>query len=259
MMMKLSDIKAKKSLGQNFLINQGILDKIVSAAELAPEDTVLEIGPGTGNLTKKLSEKAGRVIAIEKDRRLIEDLKKGLQGTNVEIVEGDILKLDIETLFRNSKLDIRISDYKVIGNIPYYITSHLLKTIFNSWPTPELIILTVQKEVAQRIVVRQPDMNLLALSVQLYSSPEIISYISKGSFRPTPKIDSAIIKLVPKEGISTEENEKALAIAKKAFAGKRKQLQNTLKGINLESLGINPASRPEELSTEDWLKIASEV
>ena len=116
------ELSPKKSLGQNFLINQGILDKIVSAAELCPDDTVLEIGPGTGNLTKPLSEKAGRVIAIEKDRRLIEDLKEKFKNSNIEIIEGDILKLDIRKLFENCKLKIENYDYKVVGNIPYYIT-----------------------------------------------------------------------------------------------------------------------------------------
>src|SRR3989344_5827810 len=154
------ELSPKKSLGQNFLINQGILDKIVSAAELCPDDTVLEIGPGTGNLTKPLSEKAGRVIAIEKDRRLIEDLKEKFKNSNIEIIEGDILKLDIRKLFENCKLKIENYDYKVVGNIPYYITSNLLKTIFEKWPKPKLIVLTVQKEVAKRIIAKPPDMNL---------------------------------------------------------------------------------------------------
>lgn len=246
---------AKKSLGQNFLINQGILSKIVTTAEPTKDDLVVEIGPGTGNLTKLLSEKAGRVVAIEKDRRLIGELKEKFLNTNIKIIEGDILKLDIEELFRNLKLEIRNSNYKVVGNIPYYITSNLLRTIFEKWPRPRLIVLTVQKEVAKRIVAKPPDMNLLALSVQLYSDTKVVSYISKGSFRPLPKVDSAIIKLIPKEETDAKENEEVLIIAKKAFAGKRKQLQNTLPEINFESLGIDPKSRPEELSVPDWLKI----
>ena len=261
----------KKSLGQNFLINQGILEKIVSAAELKKSDTVLEIGPGTGNLTKLLSEKAGRVIAIEKDHRLIEGLQEKFQNTNVEIIEADVLKLETETLIGNWKLET--GNYKIVANIPYYITSNLLRTIFEKWsrssddrgsstksgPKPELIVLTVQKEVAQRILAKPPDMNLLALSVQLYSKPKIMSYISRGSFRPIPKVDSAIIKLTPKNETDIRENERVLSIAKKSFAGKRKQIQNTLPEINFESLEINPKSRPEELSLENWLKIASSL
>lgn len=254
----------KKSLGQNFLINQGILDKIVTAAELSKDEIVVEIGPGTGNLTVKLSEKAGKVIAIEKDYRLIERLQEKFKNTNVEIIEGDALKIDIETLV-NVPLSKASGNwkYKVVGNIPYYITSNLLKTIFESasWrmARPKLIVLTVQKEVAQRIVVRPPYMNLLALSVQLYSEPKIIGYISKGSFRPMPKVDSAIIKLTPYPKTNTESIKKVLELAKKAFAGKRKQLKNTIGTEILEESGVKPESRPQELSLNDWLKIVSEV
>ncbi len=260
------DTKPKKSLGQNFLINQGILDKIVSAGELTPNDTVLEIGPGTGNLTKLLSEKilqsnsiqTGRVIAVEKDHRLIAELQEKFKNTNVEIIEGDIWKLKFENL------KLTVGEYKIVANIPYYITSHLLKTIFESddWRAtkPKLIVLTVQKEVAQRIVAKPPDMNLLALSVQLYAEPKIISYISRGSFRPMPNVDSAIIKLIPHPNT---EAEKILSIAKIAFAGKRKQLRNTLKQILpdieeiLNQTDIGPNARPEELSVEDWIKVCS--
>lgn len=260
-------ISPKKSLGQNFLINAGILEKIVNAAELNLDDTVLEIGPGTGNLTKLLSEKAGRVIAIEKDYRLIEELREKFKNTNVEIVEADILKLEINKLFENCKLKIVNCDYKVIGNIPYYITSHLLKTIFEEWPRPELIVLTVQKEVAQRIVAKPPDMNLLALSIQLYSDPKIVGYISKGSFRPMPKVDSAIIKLTPKNNehgaMSTDHFFKLI---KAGFSGKRKQLVNNLSknfGMMKENLfkvfaqiGIKPDIRAENLSLDQWIELS---
>ncbi|OGM98352.1 MAG: ribosomal RNA small subunit methyltransferase A [Candidatus Yanofskybacteria bacterium RIFCSPLOWO2_01_FULL_41_34] len=251
------EITPKKTLGQNFLINAGILEKIVDAAELNKDDTILEVGPGTGNLTRLLSEKAGRVIAVEKDHRLIEDLEKEFPA--VKFIEGDILKLDINELFRNLKLEIRNSHYKVAGNIPYYITSHLLKTIFERWPKPKLMVLTIQKEVAQRIVAKPPDMNLLALSIQLYAEPKIIGYISKGSFRPIPKVDSAIIKMKPKEGLGIKNNEKVLILAKKAFAGKRKQLKNTIGPEILNKAGVKLELRPEELSLEDWLKITSKV
>ncbi|KKR02610.1 MAG: Ribosomal RNA small subunit methyltransferase A [Candidatus Yanofskybacteria bacterium GW2011_GWA1_39_13] len=244
------EINPKKSLGQNFLINAGVLEKIVDAAEITKEDTVLEVGPGTGNLTKLISERAGSVVAIEKDYRLIEDLK--LKFPAIKLIEDDILK------FKPEEHGLKDNAYKIVANIPYYLTSNLLRIIFEKWPRPKLIVLTIQKEVAQRIIAKSPDMNLLALSIQLYSEPKIIGYISKGSFRPIPKVDSAIIKLTPKEGTNTEDNEKVIEVAKKAFAGKRKQLQNTLSEINLESLGINPKSRPEELSISDWLKMAED-
>ncbi len=259
----------KKSLGQNFLINQGILDKIVQATEIDPEDIVIEIGPGTGNLTEKLAERAGRVMAIEKDSRLIEPLKEKFKNTNVEIIEGDALKINIGTLISTllSKASGSWGDYKVVGNIPYYITSILLRTIFEKWPRPKLIVLTVQKEVAQRIVAKPPDMNLLALSIQLYSDPKIVGYISKGSFRPMPKVDSAIIRLNPKsEKLNPKQEEMFFKLAKAGFSGKRKQLVNNLSknfGMMKENLfkvfaqiGIKPDIRAENLSLNQWIELS---
>ena len=259
----------KKSLGQNFLINQGILDKIVQATEIDPEDIVIEIGPGTGNLTEKLAERAGRVMAIEKDSRLIEPLKEKFKNTNVEIIEGDALKINIGTLISTllSKASGSWGDYKVIGNIPYYITSHLLKTIFEEWPKPKLIVLTVQKEVAKRIVAKPPNMNLFALSIQFYAEPKIVGYISRGSFRPMPKVDSAIIKLTPKNNehgaMSTDHFFKLI---KAGFSGKRKQLVNNLSknfGMMKENLfkvfaqiGIKPDIRAENLSLDQWIELS---
>ncbi len=255
--MRSLNIKPKKSLGQNFLVNQGVLDKIVEGAEVGPEDVVLEIGPGTGNLTLKLAKKAKRVIAIEKDRRLIEELREKFKNTNVEIVEDDVLKLKIENL----KLD----NYKIVANIPYYITSNLLRTVFEKWPKPKLVVLTVQKEVAQRIMAKPPHMNLLALSVQFYSSPTIIGYVSKGSFRPTPKVDSAIIKIIPKK--DTPANKDIFfKLIKAGFAGKRKQLANNLSkkldlpkdkviGVLKES-GLDEKARAENLSLDKWAELS---
>src|SRR3989338_3787377 len=259
----------KKSLGQNFLINQGILDKIIQAVEVEPEDIIIEVGPGTGNLTEKLAKKADQVIAIEKDRRLIELLKEKFKDSNIEIVEGDALEVDIGNLLLSS-ISLaygRKVNYKVVGNIPYYITSNLLRTIFEKWPKPKLIVLTVQKEVAKRIVAKPPDMNLLALSVQLYSSPEIIGYVSKGSFRPMPKVDSAIIKLTPHATQhAIEETERFFKLIKAGFSGKRKQLMNNLVknfGIMRENLlkifektGLEPDIRAENLSLNQWIELS---
>ena len=256
--------KTKKSLGQNFLINPHILDKIVTAAEISKNDIILEIGPGTGLLTKKLADKAGQIIAIEKDNRLIEPLRERFRGyNNVEIKEGDILNTKIGELFENS-------EYKVVGNIPYYITSNLLRTVFEStdWqrPTgrgPALIVLTIQREVAQRIIAKPPHMNLLALSVQYYSEPEIIGYISKNNFRPVPKVDSAIIKLTPRHSTQDKtEDEKLFELIKIGFSEKRKQLANLLskklstdkEGIAnaFQKTGIRLDTRAENLSLEQW-------
>lgn len=263
-------ISPKKSLGQNFLINAGILQKIVAVAELTSADTVLEIGPGTGNLTKLLSEKAGRVIAIEKDYRLIELLKTELLTNskytgNVEVIKEDILK------FKPEEHGLKDDGYKIVANIPYYITSNLLRVIFESasWrmTSPKLIVLTIQKEVARRIVAKPPDMNLLALSVQLYSEPKIVSYVSRGSFRPIPKVDSAIIKLVPKTG-QPENREIFFRLIKAGFSEKRKRLVNNLAknfGVardNLlkifEKVGIESFARAENLSLNQWINLVRE-
>lgn len=267
----------KKSLGQNWLINPVILDKIIFAGEINKSDVVLEIGPGTGNLTEKLAEHADKIIAIEKDRRLIEYLERmfetpgpdstaPLNKVGVEIVEGDILKLNIKKLLKNSKLKIEDAHYKIVGNIPYYITSRLLRKIFEEWPWPELIVLTIQKEVAQRIMAKPPRMNLLALSVQYYSEPKIISYVSKNNFRPVPKVDSAIIKLSSRgKQAAKEETEKLFRFMKAGFAGKRKQLAGNLeRGLELErekileafeKAGIIQTARAENLSLDKWQEL----
>ena len=264
--MKLS-ITPKKSLGQNFLINSRILDKIAEAAEISKKDTVLEVGPGDGNLTQKLAQKAKKVIAVEKDRRLIDSLKEKFKDTNVEIIEADILKLKIETLIENLKL--RIENYKVVGNIPYYITSKLIRTIFEDWPKPKLVVLTIQKEVAQRITAKPPRMNLLALSVQFFAEPKIISYVSKENFRPVPKVDSALLRIKLRRAQQSKEfTERFFKIARAGFSQKRKFLISNLKGLGanknelaliFKELGINQKSRAEELVLEDWRRLAQTI
>lgn len=245
-----TDLPAKKSLGQNFLVNQGVLEKIAAASNLKPADIVLEVGPGKGALTEKLASGAGKVIAIEKDRRLIDELAEKFSGANVEIKEGDIMETN------PGGLGLKAGEYKLVANIPYYITSNLLRKIFEEWPRPALIVLMVQKEVAERIMAGPPDMNLLALSVQFFAEPEIIAHVSRGSFRPTPNVDSAVIRLTPKATpISKDLLDKIFAVAKKAFAGKRKQLKNTVGQEILLKAGIDPRERPEKLSLADWLKI----
>jgi 16S rRNA (adenine1518-N6/adenine1519-N6)-dimethyltransferase len=279
-------ISTKKSLGQNFLINKGVLNKIINAAELNNSDVVLEVGPGTGILTEKLAEKADKVIAVEKDCRLIEFLKNKFStksaeinnrhiAAKVEIVEGDILK-DFDILKYQS---IKEGKYKIIGNIPYYLTSRLLRIILSSeeenkkisenqkggkgseiktkWPKPNLIVLMVQKEVAQRIMAKPPHMNLLALTIQFYAKPEIISYVSRGSFQPMPKVDSAIIRLTPMLKTDPEKIIKVINLAKKAFSKKRKQLKNSIGQEILKKSNINLNKRPQELSPDEWLKIVT--
>lgn len=243
-------VHAKKSLGQNFLVNEGVLDRIVAAAEVSAQDTVLEIGPGTGALTRRLASTGARVIAVEKDRRLIGPLREKFADTPaVEIIEGDILTLDIGML--------KLGNYKVVANIPYYLTSHLIRLMLELWPSPALAVLMVQEEVARRMMASPPDMNLLALSVQLYAKPSMVMRVSRGSFRPMPDVDSAVIMINPEAGNEKREvAEKVLLMAKKAFGQKRKQLKATIPTESLENAGISPSARPQELSVSDWVHLA---
>ena len=181
------ETKASKGLGQNFLIDKNILNKILEAADLKSDDTVLEVGPGLGTLTQELAKKAKRVIAVEKDETMIEILKETLaEYKNVEVINEDILKYDLQ-----------IADYKLVANIPYYLTSPLIRKFLESKNPPKEIVLMMQKEVAQRICAKPGDMSLLAVSVQFYADAKIISIVSKNCFYPAPKIDSAIIKITP--------------------------------------------------------------
>lgn len=266
-------IKPKKSLGQNFLVNEGVYKKVVTALEIKGDDVIVEVGPGLGTLTGYLAESGAKIIAVEKDRLLIDHLKnKFKDDKNVTIIESDVLKFDP----RNYQL--RTTNYKLVGNIPFYLTSHLIRTVFEKWPHPEKIVLMLQKEVAQRIVAKPPDMSLLAVSVQYYSKPEIVSYVSAGSFYPPPEVDSAIIRLVPGEQFTAYSNNTEnyklktvnfFRVVRAGFAGKRKQLLNNLAaGLKISKqeiqqklslIDINPQRRAETITIEEWQKITNSL
>lgn len=260
-----TEVHAKKSLGQNFLVNPGIVAKIIIAADLSPDDTVLEVGPGTGILTEALAASGARIIAIEKDRRLIQDLEAKFSAAQIEIMEGDVLE------FRPAEHGLGDGDYKIVANLPYYITSYFLRMVFEEWPQPALMVLMVQKEVAQRLMAKPPAMNLLALSVQYYTEPRLVATVSRGSFRPIPKVGSAVIALLPRtrHPLPPEREVKFFELAKAAFAGKRKQLLNTLPGALgktkeetaaiLQEAGIDPSARPETVDMTQWLHLANTV
>lgn len=242
---------AKKSLGQNWLVNPGVVARIVEAAAIAPTDTIVEIGPGTGILTKALVTTGAHVIAIEKDRELIAPLRDQFSDfPNVEILELDALKFTPD----NWKLGTK--NWKLVANLPYYLASHLIRLITEQW-RPSEAVLMVQEEVANRIMASPPDMNLLALSVQLYSEPSLVMRVSRGSFRPIPKVDSAIIKLETRNlKLETASAQKILALARRAFGQKRKQLKATIPIEHLERAGIPPTARPQELSLAQWRTLA---
>ncbi len=248
-------IRPSKMLGQNFLTSKQAVKKIVGSADLTKTDTVLEVGPGTGSLTWELCQKAGKVIVIEKDQKMIEVLRERLRSWNVEnvtIIKEDILKFQIK------------EPCKVVGNLPFYLTSPLIRKFLESNPRPSLMVLVVQKEVAQRICAKPPRMSLLAVSVQIYSSPRIISYLSKKLFWPRPEVDAAVIEIVPKPS-RIGEKDLFFRIAKAGFSQPRKQLANNLsKGLGLEKdkisawlkkNGIDPSWRAEVLSLEQWIKL----
>jgi len=255
------ETRPSKGLGQNFLIDKNVLRRIIESADIKPNDIILEVGPGAGTLTQELARKAKKVIAVEKDRTMIEILKKTLKDfNNVEVVQGDILKLNLEPYTLNP--------YKIIANIPYYLTSHLIRKFLEEKNQPQEMILMLQKEVAQRICAKPPQMSLLAVSVQFYAEPKIISYVSKNCFWPSPKVDSAIIKIKPQ--VSEDKKQAGpdlfFKIIKAGFSQPRKQLAGNLSKIlkmDKEKTGawllnnnVNPSQRAETLSVEDWIRLA---
>ena len=251
-------LRADKSLGQNFLQDPFALEKITRAAEIQPEDSVLEIGPGLGSLTRYLAVSAKNVTAVELDPGLLPPLRAVLQPhPNVTVVQGDILKLPISQL-------IDQPGYLAVANIPYNITSAIIRHLLESQPKPRRIVLTVQKEVAERICANAGDLSLLALSVQVYGKPEIAARIPAGAFFPAPKVDSAVLKidvyedpLIPHGSLDT-----FFKLIKAGFGQKRKTLRNSLSaGLNirpadaetvLAKAGIDPKRRAETLSIEEW-------
>ena len=257
-------VKPKASLGQNFLIEPNIYEKILEASEIKRGDKIVEVGPGLGTLTEYLLEavgESGSIIAIEKDDVFVKILEdKFKNAKNVKIIHRDVLN------FKFQISNFKTKSYKIVGNIPYYLTSKLLRTVFEEWSRPELIVLMVQKEVAERIVVIPPKSNLLSTSVQYFSNPKIVKRISRGNFWPKPKIDSAIIKLNVKRKIKNEKYQKDFfKIVKAGFSGKRKQLINSFCHAlkmpkesvqkNLNTAGIDSKRRPETLTIPEWIKI----
>lgn len=254
-------LKPHKRLGQNFLISEKVLTELAHAAELSKDDIVLEVGAGIGTITLEVAQRAGKVIAVEKDRALIPIL---IQTTelckNVEIRQGDILKLPLGSIPCGTH-------YKLIGNIPYYLTAPLIRKFLEIDNPPKLIVLMVQKEVAQRICAKPPDMSILAVSVQVYAKPKIITYAPRSSFWPQPKVDSAILRIVPTDKNAEVNLSEFFRIVKAGFLSPRKQLLNNLsRGLDMSrdktrewllSSLIAPQRRAETLSIEEWTRLTS--
>ena len=261
------DARAKKSLGQHFLIDSGVLRKIVDAAELGPKDTVVEVGPGLGVLTAELAKRAGRVIAIELDDNLSAALKQSLPwASNLTVVHDDVLKVETSVLLESSGISAT-DDYKVVANLPYYITSAVLRHFLEGERRPALMVVMVQKEVAKAITALPGQMSLLSVSVQLYGVARIVSNVSAHSFLPPPKVDSAILKIMlhPRPFIAAEDTSSFFDVVRAGFCANRKQLINSLsQGLalskdeirpRLEKAGIEPMRRAETLTIPEWVKL----
>jgi 16S rRNA (adenine1518-N6/adenine1519-N6)-dimethyltransferase len=255
-------LRAHKGLGQNFLQDPLALEAIVAAAEIQVTDSVLEIGPGLGSLTRYLAESAEKVIAVELDAKLIPPLKDVLSRyQNVQIIHGDILKLSLKDLIEDD-------GYLVVANIPYYITSAVIRHLLENQSKPRRIVLTIQKEVARRICAKPGDMSLLALSVQVYGAPRIAAHIPAGAFFPTPKVDSAvlIIDIFAAPLVGQDLLDSFFKLIKAGFSQKRKTLRNSLSsGLHisptnaaelLTQANIDPQRRAETLSIEEWERLS---
>lgn len=260
-------IRPQKGLGQSFLADRRVLKHILGAAEICAADTVLEVGPGLGTLTEALAERAGKVVAVELDQQLIPILQERLRRfNNARLVWGDILALDIVDLLQAQQVPNTVA-YKVVANIPYNITSAVLRHLLEARIRPRLIVLMVQKEVAQRITAPPGDMSLLSVSVQFYGRPRLVHHVPARAFYPVPRVDSAIIRIEPHEQLPlpAEELEAFFDVVRAGFGQRRKQLRNALLhglGLSQETLAqalaqANIASdrRAQTLNIGEWIAL----
>jgi 16S rRNA (adenine1518-N6/adenine1519-N6)-dimethyltransferase len=263
-LLRRTGLRPEKSKGQNFLTDETALRRIVAASEINKEDVVLEVGPGLGSLTRYLAAAAKKVVAVELDPWLIPPLESVLTPwNNVTIIQGSILDFKIAEI-------IEQENYLVVANIPYYITSAIMRHLMENTPRPRRIVLTMQKEVAERICATPGDMSLLALSVQVYGAPEIAAQIPAAAFYPAPKVDSAVLKvnLYPDPLIPPEQIDTFFRLTKAGFSQKRKTLRNALSGglalppanaeLLLKASGIDPMRRAETLSIPEWKVVCDE-
>lgn len=261
------EFRLRKSLGQNLLTDPVYLRKIAAAANLSSDDLVLEIGPGTGNLTAHLLPGTGRVVAVELDRRMIEILEKRFQDAeNLTLIQGDILEVNLPQLLQPWLA--RFPTFKVVANLPYYLTSAAIRLLLECPVSPALAVLTVQLEVAQRICAEPGKMSLLAVAVQWYAQPRVVARVPAGAFSPVPKVDSAVLRLEPRSEpvapIPTEQQ--FFQVVKAGFSQKRKQLKNALSAglrmpppqveVAMRAAGVDPKRRAETLELEEWAALS---
>jgi 16S rRNA (adenine1518-N6/adenine1519-N6)-dimethyltransferase len=269
-LLKQWNLQPSKGLGQNFLTDRAALDRIVAAAELTPDGIVLEVGAGLGTLTRRLAHKAGHVVAVELDQRLMPVLQSVLSDRdNVTLIQGDILALDPAALVNAASVQHPASSiqYKVVANLPYYITSAVLRHLLEASLKPQRMVLTVQREVAERIVAQPGQMSLLAVSVQFYGRPRRLFRIRPGSFFPPPSVESAVVRvdLHATPPVRAADTGVFFRVVRAGFAQRRKQLRNALAAglgrspqevaAELTLAGVDPRRRAQTLSLEEWGRV----
>lgn len=252
------DIQPKKSLGQNFLFDKAVLARIMAAGEVTAADSVLEIGPGLGALTKVLAQTAVSVTAVELDQRFFPVLQSQLAPyNNIRLIHGDILEQNPAELFAGS--------YKVVANVPYYITGAILRHLLSASHKPTCLVMTVQQEVAERLTAVPPNMNLLAVSTQFYGTPRLVTTIKAGAFWPRPNVDSAVVR-IDLDQLSSVAEKPFFRVAKAGFSQKRKQLKNNLGqlGLSPDNVGevltaanIDGRRRAETLTIAEWQQLTA--
>jgi 16S rRNA (adenine1518-N6/adenine1519-N6)-dimethyltransferase len=258
-------MRPNKSFGQNFLVDRAILQKIIEAAELEQDDQILEVGAGTGVLTRELAREVRRVVAVELEQDMLTLLEKTAGGhPNVEIIARNLLYLDPQEVFGQDR-------YKLVANLPYYITAPTFRHFLESANPPRLLVVMVQYEVAQRITAKPGDLSLLAVSIQFYGQPRIIARVPARAFYPAPKVDSAIVRvdLHAQTPLGPEERDGFFRVVQAGFSERRKQIHNSLThGLHhkneeirawLEAAGIEANRRAETLSIEEWLRLWHEA
>lgn len=254
-------MRPNKAFGQNFLVDRLILLRIIEAAEIHPGDQVLELGAGTGVLTRELAKRARRVVAVELERNMLSLLGETTRNyTNVELIERDLLYVDPTGIFGSEP-------YKLVANLPYYITAPTFRHFLESANPPRLIVVMVQYEVAQRIVAGPGDLSLLGVSIQFYGKPRIIAHVPAQAFYPAPKVDSAILRIDMKDEVplTRKQRDSFFRLVQAGFSQRRKQLHNSLThGLHRKDMevqawllaaNIDPSRRAETLSIEDWLRL----
>ncbi len=261
------DLRPKKSLGQHFLRDEKYLDIMLDAAEITPGDCVLEIGPGKGALTKALANRNANVVSIEIDERMTEYLRSEFaDDDNVSIIEGDVLELDPAEVAL-SHCGQAVTTYKLAADLPYYITSAILRHVLEAELKPTIAAVMVQREVAERICAKPDNMSVLAVSVQYYAEPSLIEIIPASAFYPQPKVDSAILRLdiLPQPAVGDVPTERFFTVVRAGFAQRRKQITNSLSASlgrpkdevreTLVAHGIEPRRRAETFTLDEWRTI----